>query len=382
MKLPPIAESSSVPQASTSPRSSKTSKTLDNESVSRRKHRISVSSSNSSLSTSTESLTTIKPPPLFPKQRRTSFDHRRRGSSIDLTKSEEIMKKLQQRKKSSVLNIMPDGRRASLGSIGARVTTLLKAKNAFSMLAKKRKSTKDETTEDQEKETEIEELPPAPRFASTLSAEAQYAVMKGYEDVVHGYLCRQYPEYRPVIRRNQTPHTGIIVKSMKERLGKKFAPEATKISEDTFERNNSPDDTVVDTVDAEEPVSSSTPKPDNNLATCLQQAFNSSSVHHLIKKNQSKRALQNFSLFQKRSSNGSDIKTVPEVVQDKERQLVMTYRYQSVMDILDSLREHQGMHPLSPRKKEDRQIEPVKDFNSWSRVWTREFEPKICMKTL
>ncbi|XP_060564066.1 uncharacterized protein LOC132723377 [Ruditapes philippinarum] len=383
MRLPSISESSSGSQtSSTSPRSLKTSRTREDENPFRRNsRRISISSSTSSLSSSNDSSSTLKPPALSPKQRRTSFDQSRRSNSIDLTTSEEIMKKLQKRRQSSVLNIMPDGRKASFGSIGARVTTILKAKNAFALLAKKRHNVKDDT-EEHDKEYEIEELPKEPRFASTLSAEAQYAMMKGYEDVVYSNLCRHYPEYRPMLRRNQTPHTGIIVKSMRQKFGDKYVFDATKTSEGIVKVNGSVDSKAVDSVDSRDtdgPVSASTPKSDDILSP--RQTMNTSSDPELKENNESQRTTKKVSSFPKgaRNSMVDGMKTAEEE-KDTKKKLVMTYRYQRAMDILDSLREHQGVHALSPRKRDDRRIEPLKDYNSWSHVWTREFEPKRSME--
>ncbi|XP_045206733.2 uncharacterized protein LOC123558972 [Mercenaria mercenaria] len=384
MRLPPISEvpAKSPTSSSSSPRSSSTSKTRDTGNPFRRSsRRSSVSSTSSSLS---DQSVTSQNSSVSPKAHRTSVGQNKRSYSINLTKSEEIIKQLEQRRRSSILNVMPDGRKASFRTVGARVTTLLKAKNAFAMLRKRRAQIEDDTVED-DKEFEIDQLPAKPRFASTLSAEAQYAMMKGYEDVVYSNLCRQYPEYRPMLRRNQTPLSGVTVKSVMKHCGNIF--EKTKANEQIVKSNDGADDVAIDTVDSRddsEPVSASTPKEDVSV-TSSRQTLNTSPVPTLNSTDQSLCETQNISPLSRRTFNtefaSTKAKTKPEV-QSKEKQLVMTYRYQRAMDILDSIRENQGIQPLSPRRKESRHIEPLKDYNSWSHVWTHEFEPKRALTNI
>lgn len=314
-------------------------------------------------------------PSIISREQRPSVTSKKRKSmSVDLSTSEQIMKHIeQQKKKDSILNIMPNGRRASFKTVGARLTTLLRAKNAFTKL-KNRPQIFEEAKEVEEKELKVEELPPKPCFASTLSPEAQYAMMKGYEDIVYSNLCHQFPEYRPMLRRNRTPMHGINVKrntfdktdgskpsdfcdvldgSPRQHTWKLVGDRRTSLTSTKLHSTN-------DTLELDGnavPAATSTPMPgeasrDDQTPTPRSETRNMQTSKHK----------EDLAHAQRR--------------EQREKQLIMTYRYQHAMDILDNLRKHQGLHALSPRVKTKTTNEPLKDYNSWSNVWAREFETK------
>ena len=257
-------------------------------------------------------------------------------------------------------------RRASFRTIGNRVTTLLRAKNAFARL--KRKPTTKVVDDDKDKDMslEIKELPKQPRFASTLSAEAQYAIMKGYEDVVHNYLCKNYPEYRDLLRRSRTPPNGVTVKPGEE--NKHHTKEHA--GEDDVDGNMD---------EIKDDIITSTPLPG-----ALSSHLSLPSEHHI-------RPFPTSPLPYSRQDTGlhrslsrmptpgsrslTHYRNLPNIAPSKDRQLVMTYRYQCAMDILDNIRQEMGLQPLSPRVKTPKST-AVKEFNSWSYVLNKEFEVK------
>ncbi|KAL4230210.1 hypothetical protein ACF0H5_010595 [Mactra antiquata] len=297
---------------------------------------------------------------------------------IDLSKSEKIMKHVENKRRESLANIPAEtARKISFGSIGAKITALIKAKNAFANYARTPKIKSQDDDENNEKELNIEKLPRKPRFASTLSDEAQYAMMKGYEDKVYGHLCRQFPEYRPMLRRNRTPLSGCVVvcsSRNKINLRTKLVTRPRPLTASSCESNDdhdttavlSDDEKVTETVD--EPAATSTPLPGgDDSSTCSSMpatpipppAIRTKPVQVLRDERRMAYALA------------------------KEKQLIMTHRYQRAMDILDVILKEQGLNSLSPRIQEtDLCIRPLKDFNAWSYAWNHEFEPRKCRTTL
>ena len=267
-------------------------------------------------------------------------------------------------RRGSIANML--GRRTSFRTIGGRVTTLLRAKNAFARL--KGKPSVQIEDEGKVSDFEIKELPKEPRFASTLSAEAQYAIMKGYEDVVHNYLCNTYPEYRNLLRRSRTPQTGVTVKSgEKEKKKRKVAVTEKEDEIDGDEETN--DDIVTSTPEPTE----SSPRsylPSNHDA----RGSPASPRSYSTSDGSSPRSL-NRTTTTNYSRNLAHYRSLPSIAPSKDRQLVMTYRYQCAMDILDNIRQQMGLQPLSPRVKTPKTT-AVKEFNSWSYVWNKEFEVK------
>ena len=269
--------------------------------------------------------------------------------------------------------LVPPTRRPSLGTIGSRVNSLLKAKNAFNRLKSRRRSkTPGEIDEDITEESfEIKELPKEARFGSTLSTEAQYAMLKGYEDVVYRNLCNQFPEQVHLLRRNKTPVAGISVKTT-ERIDSRLQSitdeaDSPRKNEAYIEHVRSANRPRV-SVSTEDSMLAQT--PDHGTAR-VTPTFTYSVTSALPGQSEVKGA------HNPDAQDANKGTSFPKIAQKQEKQkLVMTHRYQSVMDMLDILRENQGLHRLSPRVPSVEHMEPVKEYNTWAYVWSREFESK------
>ena len=254
--------------------------------------------------------------------------------------------------------------RPSFRTIGTRVTTLLRAKNAFARL-KRKPVVKVADTVEKTTDLEIKELPKHPRFASTLSAEAQYAIMKGYEDVVHNYLCNTYPEYRNMLRRSRTPQGGVKVKpgeKENKEEGHKNGDTTDGADQVDGQEENQDEDQVVTST----PLPGDSASPRSHISPNHLRRIASSPDNHLPR---------SYSRIGTTSRNLARYNSLPSIAPSKDRQLMMTYRYQCAMDILDNIKQKMGLHPLSPRMKAPKAT-PVKEFNSWSYNWNNEFEVK------
>ena len=70
----------------------------------------------------------------------------------------------------------------------------------------------DADDEDLDEDSDDEEvLPGSPRFCATLSPEAQYAMMRGYEDRIVKHLSRRHPETHVDTLRASTPQSDRVV---------------------------------------------------------------------------------------------------------------------------------------------------------------------------
>ena len=252
-------------------------------------------------------------------------------------------------------------RRTSFRTIGNRVATLLRAKNAFARL-KRKPVVQIEAKVEKQAEIDIKELPKHPRFASTLSAEAQYAIMKGYEDVVHNYLCSTYPEYRNLLRRSRTPQGGVKVKPGEKNKNKEHGhSEAADGSDEVDGQGEHHNEVVTST-----PLPGDSASPQSHISPNHPRSTTSSPDHNLPR---------SYSRIGTSQRTLARYNTLPNIAPSKDRQLMMTYRYQCAMDILDNIKQQMGLHPLSPRMKSVKAT-PVKEFNSWSYNWNNEFEVK------
>ena len=352
MTLPPIDE---ITNSKTVPRKSPSETSSGDSAFGRTSRRASVASTTSLLAYWSAASTDSNPDSIFKREPWTNkpggANMKRRGSSTERRDSF-----IRRGSNSNLAN-----RRTSFRTIGSRVTTLLKAKHAFARL--KRKPAMKIVEDDKDMSFEIKELPKQPRFASTLSAEAQYAIMKGYEDVVHNYLCNTYPEYRNLLRRSRTPPNGVTVKPGENDENKKT--DDKKDGEDTVDGNEevSKDDIVTST-----PLPGVSSPHEHHI-----RPFPTSPLPYCRTGSGLPRSLS------RTTTGGSRFfahyRSLPNIAPSKDRQLVMTYRYQCAMDILDNIRQQMGLQPLSPRVKTPKTT-AVKEFNSWSYVWNKEFEVK------
>jgi hypothetical protein len=168
------------------------------------------------------------------------------------------------------------------------------------------------------KEPDID-LPAHPRFCATLSLEAQYAMMKGYEDLLLTNLKENYPERAVFLPRTRTPTT------------------TTKKIVDTDS-----DDSETEKLAA------------LNLGSLVPVTNNEQVV--------------------------AVTKHKPKDKGPKKKQLVITYRFQSAMDILDTIRDKNGHLVTSPRLKE-KTLNPLDSYSSWKITWSKEFKFKSVQPT-
>lgn len=257
----------------------------------------------------------------------------------------------------------------SLKSMG-KFSTVLKAKMAFKSRTKKKSI--GSVVEDEE--DVIVELPKEPRFSTTMSPEAQYAIMKGYEDTVYNYLCKEYPEHKLLLRRSKTPITKVDPQTKNETRnmnGKKD--------------QNSSNELSVKTVSAgrESSYASQDASDDNCLSG--NALVNPPSSANMSRRASMPVASMSFKKFGRSGSFSSTsgsldlplskAESLPCVI-PREKQLILSYRLQSAMDILDTVRDGVGDCYTSPRVRAsiNRNIKPVLDYNKWTGVWGKDFK--------
>ena len=242
-------------------------------------------------------------------------------------------------------------------ALGNKVKNLVKCKLAFQM---KPKSNNDGGTDRTNTMEAIHKMPAAARFSSFLSPEAQYSMMKGYEDVLRNQLVQSNPEYSTILVRNKTPMNRIGIRKQTSGAG-------------NLQTTNEADDKSVFYSD-DEAEQESDEQSDQDVDWHPEAGhgkFESKNVtrrpslpssRNTVSRNSPSRCL-------KRTRS---LQVIPH-----DRRLVMTYRLESAMDILDTIRHKRGMVPLSPRVvQESRKITPVTDYNSWATVWCKEFKVK------
>ncbi|XP_052277005.1 uncharacterized protein LOC127876110 [Dreissena polymorpha] len=244
--------------------------------------------------------------------------------------------------KRSLSTVTKGARRLSLGSLGSKITGLAHAKNAFNRF-KKHSAIQPEN--DEVETFEIKQLPEKPRFASTLSPEAQFAIMKGYEDLVYWNLCKQYPQHRRQLHRTQTPHSPVVVRYSD--------PSIT----DTFEKKN--------LYDANYDKGRGIPVTSGGVASNSDEQCDQATEQMTL----SNTSTKTNSLSQCEATYNKTQTT------QENSKLITTYMCESVMHILDDLREEQGLYRLSPRRPGISSLsEPYRVYNSWSRGWSKGFE--------
>ena len=208
--------------------------------------------------------------------------------------------------------------------------------------------------EEEEKLEEIIELPKNPRFCATLSAEAQYAMLKGYEDVLLNTFNTFYTDRQVSLFRVKTPHKPVNCLYLAEDEKKEPAIE-----------DNETWNTSLPTPTPTNGVSSSQAVPSYQLPGIPP----STGLHRTA------------SLVGKLSSGQNYLKVDNKRV-PKEKQLKLTLRFEKAQDILDTVRLSQGDLVTSPRatkfipennlpKKKD---SPLDNYNAWSHAWAKEFK--------
>ncbi|KAK0062312.1 muscle M-line assembly protein unc-89 [Biomphalaria pfeifferi] len=266
-----------------------------------------------------------------------------------------------------------------------KVTRLLNARRAFLP----RKSISKEEDFDV---NAADKLPKTPRFSSSLSAEAQYALMKGYEDKIADTLTQKYPEFQDLIKRNKTPHHSIAIsdKSWSKRKRKPKELQPTEHGGDIAESKHNMINTENETLGKEaQPEhiksqdSSQTQKeffqqssfPKETVNSCLANLRRLSLVFPVLASNKSEKEdnMLDGRAFTTRMAQRSHSlsSTAPSTV-PRERQILLSYRLERAMDLVDTMRPV-CENTLSPRISGRREA-PVVDYNHWADVWATEFE--------
>nr|KAG5711650.1 hypothetical protein BaRGS_016832 [Batillaria attramentaria] len=242
----------------------------------------------------------------------------------------------------------------------------------------------------------IHELPRNPRFSSFMSPEAQYAMMKGYEDKLYEDLAGSFPESALSLKRNRTPHQKISIRGKSasrpgggrsETIGEgsesgteddsksgsdvsssrtspshlSVAPAATRAS--TFITSSSSPSSNGKSPDRLSPMStSSSSSPVPTPSPFLRPIGRRQSVHvhtdvngNAVTSSTSPPPAQTTQLHRSHSLPVLAGAGVPH-----DRRLVLSYRLESAMDILDTIRRRKGEYSLSPRVySKPRPIVPV-----------------------
>ncbi|XP_067661241.1 uncharacterized protein [Haliotis asinina] len=236
--------------------------------------------------------------------------------------------------------------KAMFAGLGRKVTSMVRARIAFQGSGKKR----DEIMNSNSMEA-IHEMPKVPRFSSFLSPEAQYAMMMGYEDVLHSQLSKSHPEYRSVLRRNKTPmiRMGIV------KLNRKRGTSRTTLDVGVDEEDSDPEtETTAAAPEVDDDDIDELWRIDSHSRSMMAPLATKASMHKTL-------------------SRRSKAQMIP-----MDRRLELTYRMESAMDILDTLRRLHGQPPISPRVRSNkRDIAPIRDYNSWTNVWKREFSQSV-----
>ncbi len=258
------------------------------------------------------------------------------------------------RKESAVSNATNDSkskendtprRRSRQGSFMSLVK-LATLKKRIGGGGKKKGST--ESMENIAEEDDFVELPTHPRFCATLSAEAQYAMLKCYEDVLLDGLKTTKREPSGVLYRVKTPHASV------QSIQMSGVP-VTKKPQSLAPINNAPQTPLpVPEISTPQP---SLIAPPPNLSygqPMLTRTFSGSSL-----------------------ANRSESRLEPIA---KDHQLRMSVRFQTAMDILDNIRQEKGIIVTSANAKTN-ELNPIRNYNMWSKSWSREFQFEVVVNS-
>ncbi|XP_059157848.1 uncharacterized protein LOC131942143 [Physella acuta] len=240
------------------------------------------------------------------------------------------------------------------------------------------------------------DLPTTPRFSSFLSPEAQYALMKGYEDIIADKLTSKFPEYNGMLKRNKTPY-GITI-----------LEQGLELSSDIDQHNHSDDKNVnhlnskphlvsnlatgsnfESQIKQKEPdlfeskviekniLNKNSPAPKHDTQTCLENLRRLSLSFSSNAEKEKDNAVRNLDIddlddpgLRRHSMAATSVLPLPH-----ERRRVLSQRMETAMDLLDTIRP-QWEHALSPRVKHEakHQIAPLVDYNRWADQWATEFQ--------
>ena len=189
-------------------------------------------------------------------------------------------------------------------------------------------------------------LPVKPRFCATLSPEAQYAMLKGYEDILREKLRSGHNEAEVGLLRAKTPLKEVVCLHLTE---------AELPSVDTAM-----------SVSVETGMTSPTQRATNRAATTSRSPEVERRIDTRVAAEQpSPRFARLVSLP---GPKLHPIKTIP-----KKKQLRLSYRFERAMYLIDGLKA--APRPMLTNSTPIAStLDPVEDYNTWSRSWVREFK--------
>lgn len=262
-----------------------------------------------------------------------------------------------------------------------------------------------------------ENLPKTPRFSSYMSAAAQYALMKGYEDIIFEKLSSKYPDCTTSLKRNKTPHHGIAISDKStfvEKLKSLNSINWSNLKDDSeaeFSTNSVRRRDKTESEDNNAKITSDM-RPEQKkvhqdvlnrptLEEIKIMAGNEASDSTIVEKSSNlflpSIATANQTLLRKSEHNTQGLpsyarrtsifstQNFPEIAGltstdalRRDRRIVLSYRIENAMDILDTIKT-KSEQALSPRVKcqPHRPIAPLRDFNRWSDQWATEFNSDI-----
>ncbi|KAK2170535.1 hypothetical protein LSH36_2g06024 [Paralvinella palmiformis] len=217
---------------------------------------------------------------------------------------------------------------------GMHLSSIVRLERFRKMMAKRLNSSQSAEESDPDDDAE-DELPQKPRFSATLSPEAQYAMMKGYEDILLDYLRPSKPQSNYVLYRVRTPHKKVI---------------SLKVVEDNW--------TTAKTIERQYQqrhlLSPSDAKSSHRLDKLMPRQGARSAANGVTSLPDGRRQRI------RRNACAEDAQKVKEIR--------LTSCFQKAMAIIDTIRTSQGWLVTSPR---DRKLfrNPLKVYNKWSQGW-------------
>ncbi|CAC5422775.1 unnamed protein product [Mytilus coruscus] len=239
-------------------------------------------------------------------------------------------------------------------SLGGRVKNLIRFNKAFGSTEK----------EEDDIITSDKLLPSEPRFSTSLSPAAQFAMMKGYEDMVYDNICKYYPASKMFLKRNKTPPKGYIDLNNVKLAENNANHDVTQKSDNDSQNSGNNSDKHAEHELKEQNELEKTIDTNENIVNLKLDP---------VKRQNSQMKMKDVGSVQTLRPNSFPLISKPGV--PREKRLVLSHRLQSAMDILDTVRGNFGCHSISPRiKGYPRKIKPVSDFNQWSTIWSDEFK--------
>ncbi|XP_071124385.1 uncharacterized protein [Mytilus edulis] len=242
-------------------------------------------------------------------------------------------------------------------SLGGRVKNLIRFNKAFGSTG----------NEEDDIITSDKLLPSEPRFSTSLSPAAQFAMMKGYEDTVYDNICKYYPASKVFLKRNKTPPKGYADINNVKLTENKTNHDVTQTSDNASMNAGNNSDIPSEHSDQELNQQKESEKNIDINGNIMNLKLEP------LKRQNSQMGLKPVGSVQTVRPNSFPLISKPGV--PREKRLILSHRLQSAMDILDTVRGNFGCHSISPRiKGYPRKIKPVSDFNQWSTIWSDEFK--------